>query len=191
MLQKVLLIDNRDSFTWNLAQLFEETELCELSVTRNDEISVEMAEWYDKFVISPGPGVPSEIPILKTFIDHFAGKKSILGICLGHQAIIESLGGTLFNLPEVVHGQLQKIEVLQPVDQIFDGMPCVFKAGLYHSWAAETDILPDCLRVTAIGPGGVIMAVSHRTYDLKGIQFHPESYMTEAGSRIIENWLRF
>jgi anthranilate synthase component 2 len=190
MLPRVLLIDNHDSFTWNLAQLLEESGLCRFSVMYNDELSIRSIGAFDKVIFSPGPGIPSEVPIMKEIIISYCGSHGILGICLGHQAIVEALGGSLLNLEHVVHGIRQKINVVEPVDSLFRGIPLNFTAGLYHSWAADPDYLPSNLRVTASGPDGVIMAVSHTTLNLKGVQFHPESYMTEVGRLMLQNWLK-
>ncbi len=189
MRPRVLLINNHDSFTWNLAQLLDESGLCDFTVRFIDEISLESIELFDKLIISPGPGIPSEIPLIKEIISIYAGKKSILGICLGHQAIVEAKGGRLLNLAQVVHGIRLNITVTDPSEGLFNGLPGKFDVGLYHSWAADAENLPSCLRITAISPAGVVMAVSHDTYDLKGLQFHPESYMTEFGHCIIDNWL--
>jgi len=191
MVPRVLLIDNHDSFTWNLARLMEETRLCKLAVKFIDEIEPEQLNIYDKFIFSPGPGIPAEYPLMKEMIQVYGPVKSILGICLGHQAIVEAMGGSLIHLDKVVHGMRQLVEVLDPGEILFHGLPSSFNAGLYHSWAADSLCIPECLRVTASGPGGVVMGISHKTIDIKGLQFHPESYMTEFGHQIIANWLKY
>ena len=189
MRPRVLLIDNHDSFTWNLVQLLDESGLCDFTVRFNDEISPHAVALFDKLIISPGPGIPSQIPLIREIISIYAGKMSILGICLGHQAIVEAMGGRLLNLDQAVHGIRQTIIVTDHSEKLFIGLPGEFEVGLYHSWAADTECMPSCLRITAISPAGVVMAVSHETYDMKGLQFHPESYMTGFGNHIIENWL--
>lgn len=190
MLPSVLLIDNHDSFTWNLAQLFEETGKCVLTVRPYENVNADFAASFDRLVFSPGPGIPSAIPIMQELTQLFKESKSILGVCLGFQAIVESFGGKLLNLPMPSHGHRQKIKLLPPQDSLFEGLDAQIWAGLYHSWAADQAYLPDCLRITAEDETGTIMAVSHKEFDIKGLQFHPESYMTETGSKIISNWLR-
>lgn len=186
----VLILDNYDSFTYNLVQLVEENGAIPV-VIKNDRINLELVAAYDKILFSPGAGIPTEFPIMKQIVEQYRNSKSILGICLGHQAIAEAYGGKLFNMPEVLHGKKHKIIITDRNDYLFDGLPESFEVGLYHSWAVDRQFLPEIIKVTAISSNGTIMALSHVTDDVKGIQFHPESYMTEYGKRIIKNWLSF
>jgi len=190
MYPSVLLIDNHDSFTRNLAQLLDESGLCSYKVCFPEELTMPEVYRFDKILISPGPGVPSEYPSVTGIIQDAGKDKSILGICLGFQAIVEVFGGSLFNLPEVVHGIRRVIQIREPVDTLFRGIPSRFKAGLYHSWAARKDCLPSCLKITAESTDGIIMGVAHEQLAIRGVQFHPESYMTEYGKELISNWLR-
>lgn len=187
MSRRLLLLDNRDSFTYNLAQLIEENFNGVWQVKTCDEISIAEVAAYDKIIFSPGPGVPSEIPLMRDILIAYGATKSILGVCLGHQAIAEALGGTLYNMGQVWHGMKVPIRVTDPNDRLFQNLPQEFPVGLYHSWAVAT--LPDCLQATAISANGTIMALSHRQYDIKGVQFHPESVMTEYGAELLRNWL--
>jgi len=189
MKNKVLIIDNYDSFTYNLRQIVEEFHY-EYSVFKNNQLSFEEIDEYNKILITPGPGLPSEAGIVKEMIKKYEAKKSILGICLGHQAIAEVFGSELYNFSKVCHGITTSIDVILPTDYIFENISNEFEAGLYHSWAVSKNNFPDCLKITATSRENVIMAISHKMYDVKGVQFHPESIMTKQGARIIENWLR-
>jgi anthranilate synthase component 2 len=184
---RLLLLDNRDSFTYNLAQLIEENFDGFWQVKTCDEITVHEVADYDKIIFSPGPGVPSEIPLMRDILMTYGTNKSILGVCLGHQAIAEAFGGTLYNMGQVWHGMKVPICITDPQERLFHNLPQEFQVGLYHSWAVAT--LPDCLQATAVSANGTIMALSHRQYDIKGVQFHPESVMTEYGAEILRNWL--
>ena len=186
---KVLIIDNFDSFTYNLVQLVKESKLCTFDVVQTDQLSIEIPSEYDGIIISPGPGVPSDTPVLDRIIRYYEKEKSILGICLGHQAITESYGGQLNNMQNVFHGVKHKIFVTDKSDYLFKNVPEIFFVGLYHSWESESHSFPDTLKITAISDNQIIMALSHKKYDIKGVQFHPESYMTEFGRLIITNWL--
>lgn len=185
----VLLIDNHDSFTHNLAQLLDQSGLCKWSICSAEAINYPLIDEADKLIFSPGPGIPSERPEMFEILTQYASSKSILGVCLGHQAIVEYFGGKLKNLSHVVHGIRQEMIVSQPADELFSGMPYSFYAGLYHSWAADESSLPEVLRITAVNNDGLVMAVSHHSFDVRGVQFHPESYMTDLGRQIINNWL--
>ena len=186
---KILLFDNYDSFTYNIAHALRDLGV-EPDVVRNDKISLDDVEKYDKIIISPGPGVPDEAGLLMSLLKRFAGKKPILGVCLGHQAIGENFGATLHNLPEVYHGVATPIKVVKE-DYLFEGLPEAFKVGRYHSWVVDNKNCPtDELEVTAVDDNGMIMALRHKTYDIRGVQFHPESVLTPEGVRIIENWLQ-
>lgn len=186
---RVLLIDNHDSFTWNLASLLDSTGLCELTVKQHQEVSLSYVAGFDRIVISPGPGLPSERPILSEIVKEYSRSKPILGVCLGLQVIAESFGGSLINMSSVAHGQQQIINVCQPEDYLFSGLAPQFKAGLYHSWAADASRLPAVLEITAYNIGNIVMAIRHKQYDVRGVQFHPESYMTSVGMKMMNNWL--
>lgn len=186
---KILLFDNYDSFTYNLLHILKELG-ADVEVHRNDKITLDEVERFDKILLSPGPGIPSEAGVLLPLIKRFAPTKSILGVCLGEQAIGEAFGATLINLTDVHHGICSDIRILKP-DPLFDGLGTSLRAGRYHSWAVSKEAFPDCLEITADDfVEGQIMALRHKTYDVRGIQFHPESVLTPEGKRIIENWLR-
>lgn len=187
-MQRILLIDNYDSFTYNLVHLIKSFGH-EVDVRRNDALTVEEADTYDKILLSPGPGIPTEAGLLLEIVRHCAPKKSILGVCLGHQAIAEVFGATLVNLKEVHHGVASQINVTAN-DSLFKGLGNNFEAGRYHSWAVSQENFPDELEVTAIDNSGEIMALRHKKYDVKGVQFHPESVLTPLGAKIMENWLK-
>ena len=184
---KTVIIDNYDSFTFNLAHLLKELR-AEVDVVRNDQFELGTLERYDKIVLSPGPGIPSEAGLLLDVIRTYAGRKPMLGVCLGHQAIGEVFGAKLENLAEVYHGVATDCEHFSN-DPIFNGMPRHFEVGRYHSWVVSKDGLPDCLEVTATSPDGNIMALRHKRYPVHGIQFHPESVLTPLGRQIVGNWL--
>ena len=184
---KIVIIDNYDSFTYNLSHLVKELG-AEVTVVRNDQFALPELEAYDKIILSPGPGIPSEAGLLLDVIKTYAGKKPILGVCLGHQAIGECFGAQLTNLSEVFHG----IATEGPQfgnDPIFAGLPQRITMGRYHSWVVSKDGLPSCLEITAESDEGQIMALRHREYDIHGIQFHPESVLTPEGRKIIENFI--
>lgn len=187
MSARLLLLDNRDSFTYNLAQLIDENFNGFWQVRTCDEVSLPEVANYDKIIFSPGPGVPSEIPLMRDILMVYGAERSILGVCLGHQAIAEAFGGRLFNMGQVWHGMKVPLRITDPQDRLFRGLPQTFEVGLYHSWAVAA--LPDCLQTIAVSANGTIMALAHREYDIKGVQFHPESVMTEYGAAILRNWL--
>ena len=184
---KTVIIDNYDSFTYNLAHLVKALG-AEVTVLRNDQFSIDALEAYDKIILSPGPGIPSEAGLLLDIIKTYAGRKPMLGVCLGHQAIGEAFGARLENLSEVFHGVATPAHIVAD-DPIFCGLPKTFTVGRYHSWVVATDQLPDCLTVTAVSDEGQIMALRHKEYDIHGIQFHPESVLTPEGSIIIKNFI--
>jgi len=186
---KILVIDNYDSFTYNLIQMLEEHAGCSFDVVRNDRLPFQSMDTYQKILISPGPGLPSNIDLVCKLIKKYAGSRSILGVCLGHQAIAEVYGGSLFNLTTVSHGTRKLIHISEPLEYLFKGVPEYFDAGLYHSWVVNKDTMPDCLRITAVSDDGLVMALAHHQYDVRGIQFHPESIMTGVGKTIIANWI--
>lgn len=184
---KVALIDNYDSFTYNLRQLLEE-EGAEVTVMRNDRFELDTLKTFDKLVLSPGPGIPDEAGLLKAVITAYAPTKPILGICLGEQAIGEVFGAELVNLDQVFHGVQTPVSICSP-DYVFDHLPQTIEAGRYHSWVVANESLPDVLVVTALSPEGQIMALRHRDFDVHGIQFHPESVLTPCGRTIIRNFV--
>lgn len=187
---RILVVDNYDSFTYNLVQIIEEHGYCNFDVIKNDKVDITSADQYDGFLFSPGPGIPAEVPLMTRLLRTYFMRKSILGICLGHQAIAENFGMKLINLGSVRHGIKTRIKVIDPSDYLFEGMPMEFDAGLYHSWAAE--LIPGSvppLRVTSKNHDGIIMSIAHVSYDIRGIQFHPESYISEYRNVIIHNWI--
>lgn len=187
---KILVLDNYDSFTYNLVYLLKQLmPQAIVDVYRNDEIQISKVEEYDKILLSPGPSLPKDAGILKELIERYADRKSILGICLGHQAIAEVFGASLFNMEKVLHGFEGKLIIGDTSESLFDQVENGSRIGQYHSWSVNPDTLPECLSVTAKSKEGHIMGVSHTTYDVKGLQFHPESIMTEYGRQIIKNWL--
>ena len=184
----IVIIDNYDSFTYNLSHLLKELG-AEVEVVRNDKFELKDLEQYDKIVLSPGPGIPSEAGLLLDVIRTYAGRKPILGVCLGHQAIGEVFGASLENLKEVYHG-VQTEGTQLGNDYIFDGLPERVMMGRYHSWVVAKDSVPESLEVTAMSDDGEIMAMRHRQYDIHGIQFHPESVLTPEGKTIVGNFLK-
>jgi anthranilate synthase component 2 len=183
-----VIIDNYDSFTYNLAHLVKQLG-SDVTVFRNDKFELEQLEQFDKIILSPGPGIPSEAGLLEEVIRDYAGRKPILGVCLGHQAIGEVFGAELENLSEVYHGVATEGTQLGN-DPIFDGIPRRIVMGRYHSWVVNNKSLPSCLEVTAVSDDGCIMALKHKTFDVHGIQFHPESVLTPDGKTIVANFLR-
>lgn len=188
---RILILDNYDSFTYNLYHMIEAVmpEDDRLDVRRNDEIRLDGLEVYDKIVISPGPGLPAQAGITCELIDKYAARKSILGVCLGHQAIGEVFGGRLLNLPEVLHGLAIKTTVIQRDEPLFFGCPDSFETGRYHSWVIDPETFPQVLEITAIDSRRLIMAIRHRRHDVRGVQFHPESIMTGVGQTMLKNWV--
>ena len=186
---KILVFDNYDSFTYNLVHLVEKILHFKVDVFRNDEIALEAVKAYDKIILSPGPGVPSEAGNLLPLIKEYAGTKSILGVCLGHQAIGEAFGAKLVNLENVFHGVATPIEIIEPEAPIFAGLEKTVEVGRYHSWIVDRKELPEALEITAVDSNDYIMAMQHKQYDLQGVQFHPESILTPCGEKIMRNWL--
>lgn len=185
---KILVIDNYDSFTYNLVHYLEKVTDATVEVYRNDKISLAEIDRFDKILLSPGPGVPSEAGILLDVIKKYAPTKSILGVCLGQQAIAEAFGGSISNLKDVFHGVATPVSILVE-DQLFKNIPKKLNVGRYHSWAVNQQDLPKELEVTVVDETGSIMGLRHKTYDLRGVQFHPESVLTEHGLQMIENWV--
>lgn len=187
---KLLVFDNYDSFTYNLVHIVKKLGFTDVEVYRNDRISLEEINRFDKIILSPGPGVPSESGILLDLIKTYASSKSIFGVCLGVQAIAEAFGGSLLNLPQVYHGIASEVSIFDD-EVLFRNLPETITAGRYHSWVVNDSTLPPCLQVTAKDEQGTIMALKHRTLDVRGVQFHPESVLTPSGEQILKNWLEF
>lgn len=185
---KILIFDNYDSFTYNLVHLVKELGYTDVDVFRNDKIALKDVAKYDKIILSPGPGIPSEAGLLLPLIKEYAGKRPILGVCLGHQAIGEAFGAQLKNLEDVYHGVATRINITQP-DYIFDTLGRELEVGRYHSWIVDNNGLPDCIEITATDNNGQIMALKHKEFDVHGVQFHPESVLTPAGETIVKNFL--
>jgi len=188
MLKKILVIDNYDSFTYNILQIIRENDY-RYEMVKNDKITDKIIKEFDKILITPGPGVPKNSGKIMNVIQKYSDKKSILGICLGHQAIAETFGGKLKRLSQIRHGYKIKIKILEKNDYLFRGLPSEIDAGLYNSWVVDKKSLPLCLSITSESTDGLIMGIAHREYDIRGIQFHPESVMTRLGGIIIKNWL--
>ena len=194
---KILVFDNYDSFTYNLVHLVEKITHQKVDVYRNDQITLDEINKYDKIILSPGPGIPNEAGLLLDVIKTYAPTKSILGVCLGHQAIGEAFGGTLVNLSDVYHGVATPITVLEAGQQpganntrpLYAGLGQTINVGRYHSWVVSSQNFPGTLTVTALDEHGYIMGLKHNTYDVQGVQFHPESVLTPEGEKILRNWL--
>ncbi len=184
----ILVFDNYDSFTYNLVHAVKKLGFSNVEVHRNDQISLDEIARFDKIILSPGPGVPSESGILLDVIKTYAPTKPILGVCLGEQAIAEAFGGTLINLPNVHHGVSSEVDIIED-DILFNGLDKKLEVGRYHSWAVQKESLPECLKVTVLDEEGMIMALAHREYDVRGVQFHPESVLTPKGEEMLKNWL--
>ena len=187
-MRKILVLDNYDSFTYNLVHYLDDIGNFELKVVRNDKFDLDDVEEFSHIVLSPGPGIPCEAGLMPQLITRYAYQKRILGVCLGHQAIAEAFGGTLLNMSTVIHGKTSEISVLDHQESLFAGLPKRFSVGRYHSWLVRRDNLPDCLKVTAEGPNGEIMALRHCEYPVSGVQFHPESVLTPNGKKMLRNW---
>jgi len=188
---KILVFDNYDSFTYNLVHLVEKITHTRVDVYRNDEIALEKGKDYDKIILSPGPGIPEEAGLLLPLIKEYAATKSILGVCLGHQAIGETFGGKLINLSTVYHGVATPIKVDEKKNSpLFEGLPSTIEVGRYHSWIIADENFPEVLEVTARDENNYIMALQHKKYDVQGVQFHPESVLTPMGEAILRNWLK-
>lgn len=186
-MKKVLVIDNYDSFTYNLVHYLQDLD-CDVTVKRNDKLTLEEVDAFDKIILSPGPGIPDEAGLLKKIIAKYAPTKSILGVCLGQQAIAEVFGGSIENLDTVHHGVATKVSVSVIDESLFNGMEKSFEVGRYHSWVVSK-ILPDNLEATSFDESGQIMSLRHKVYDVKGVQYHPESVLTPDGKTILKNWV--
>lgn len=188
-MRSILVIDNYDSFTYNLVYYIEKITGEKTDVYRNDEITIDEVDRYKKILLSPGPGIPNEAGICLDLVRRYAPTKSIIGICLGHQAIAEAFGGRLLNLSQVHHGVKSQVTILNNCEPLFSGIPAILEAGRYHSWVVERDSLPSCFTITCEDTEGIVMGISHKQYDLRGLQFHPESVLTEYGMDIMRNWI--
>lgn len=188
MNKKVLVIDNYDSFTYNLVHLVNELGR-DVEVWRNDKFELEDVAAFDQILLSPGPGIPEEAGLLLDVIRKYADHKSIFGVCLGQQAIAEAFGGSLLNLGRPMHGIATPIDVLDEKEVLFQDCPNVINVGRYHSWVVKNEGLPECFTVTATDADGEIMALRHKEYDVRGVQFHPESVLTDYGKQMMKNWL--
>ncbi|MBD2752158.1 anthranilate synthase component II [Spirosoma validum] len=186
---KLLVLDNYDSFTYNLVYILRELGT-RPDVIRNDKIALEEVGQYDKIMLSPGPGIPSEAGIMQDLVREYGSTKSILGICLGHQGIGEVYGARLENLGDVLHGIAHRATITDPSEKLFTDIPDQLTVGRYHSWTVVPDSMPDELCITAVDEQGRVMGLSHTRFDVKGLQFHPESVLTENGVKMIENWLK-
>ena len=187
---KILVFANYDSFTYNLVQMIEQISGEKVEVFRNDEITLEEVEKYDKIVLSPGPGIPSEAGILIDLIKKYAPTKSILGVCLGQQAIAEAFGGSLINLTEIYHGVATNAQTVKKDTRLLRDLPENLEVGRYHSWAVNPEGFPEELEITSVDENGMIMSLQHKTYDVQAVQYHPESILTPDGKKIIENFLK-
>ncbi|GFZ79271.1 aminodeoxychorismate/anthranilate synthase component II [Aquaticitalea lipolytica] len=186
-MKNVLVIDNYDSFTYNLVHYLEDLD-CQVTVKRNDQLHIDDVEAFDKIVLSPGPGIPDEAGLLKPIIARYAPTKSILGVCLGQQAIGEVFGGTLINLENVFHGVATKVTSCVNDEMLFNGLDKTFEVGRYHSWVVDAN-LPEVLEATSFDENGQVMSLRHKTYDVRGVQYHPESVLTPNGKQILKNWI--
>jgi anthranilate synthase component 2 len=186
----ILLIDNYDSFTYNIAHLIKDHPLANLQIIQSGNVNLKDIESFDKIIFSPGPDLPGPGNVMENILFEYAGKKSILGICLGLQAIVLFFGGRLKHLDEVLHGRVKTIRQTGKYSKLLNGLPDEFDAGLYHSWVADPHCLPDSLDITAISYQGLIMGIRHKKLDIEGVQFHPESIMTPHGAKMIHNWLK-
>ena len=187
---KILVFDNYDSFTYNLVQMIEQISGEKVDVFRNDQISLEEIEKYDKIVLSPGPGIPSEAGILIELIKKYSPTKSILGVCLGQQAIAEAFGGSLINLTEIYHGVATNAQTIKKNAPLLKDLPENLEVGRYHSWAVNPEDFPEELEITSVDENGMIMSLQHKNYDVQAVQYHPESILTPHGKRIIKNFLQ-
>ena len=189
-MRKILVLDNYDSFTYNLIHYVKELTTDQVDVFRNDKISLSEVARYDKILLSPGPGIPSEAGIMPELVRRYGATKSIFGVCLGQQCIAEVYGGKIINLENVYHGVESEIKVIDDTELLFKGLPERFMAGRYHSWNVQSEDLPFCLKITAVDNQDMVMAISHISHDVRGVQFHPESVLTPLGKQMIKKWLQ-
>ncbi|MEP2936980.1 MAG: aminodeoxychorismate/anthranilate synthase component II [Gilvibacter sp.] len=187
-MSKILVIDNYDSFVYNLVHYLEEFD-CEVTVVRNDQLDIDFPKKFDKILLSPGPGIPEEAGLLMQIIQQYGATKSILGVCLGQQAIAQVYGGSIINLEQVFHGIATPVTLTVLDEHLFKGLEATFEVGRYHSWVVNPADLPESLEITAKDKDNNIMALRHREYDVRGVQFHPESVLTPHGKTMIKNWI--
>lgn len=187
-MKKILVIDNYDSFTYNLVHYLEDLN-CEVTVYRNDEFDIDEVKNFDKILLSPGPGIPDEAGLLKEVIQTYSPTKSILGVCLGQQAIGEVFGGSLINLEKVYHGVATNVNILVEDEKLFEGLEKQIEVGRYHSWVINPEGFPEDLEITSLDENGQIMSIRHKKFDVRGVQFHPESVLTPHGKKMLENWV--
>lgn len=187
-MKKIIVIDNYDSFTYNLVHYLEDLN-CEVTVYRNDEFDIEELQKFDKILLSPGPGIPDEAGLLKEVIKTYSATKSILGVCLGQQAIAEVFGGSLINLEKVYHGVATNIKIQVQDEALFKDLESEIEVGRYHSWVVNSSDFPEVLEITSLDENGQIMSLRHKTFDVRAVQFHPESILTPHGKKILENWV--
>ncbi len=185
---KILVVDNHDSFVYNIVHLLDAFNIAKISIVKNDALDIESVNQFDKIVLSPGPGLPKDAGLMPRLLKEYATTKSILGVCLGHQAIVEHFVGSLKNLEKPLHGISTKVKIISD-DYLFDNLPKTFEIGHYHSWVAEYP-LPEVLQATSMDEFGNVMSLKHKTLDIRGVQYHPESILTPFGRQILENWLR-
>jgi len=186
---KILVLDNYDSFTYNLVHIIKHFGYQKVDVIRNDQIKLNDVGKYDKILLSPGPGIPKEAGIMLKVIKKYASQKSILGVCLGHQGVAEAFGARIYNMKKVLHGLTTNTMIINKEDYLFEGVPERIKVGHYHSWCVDPTTLNNKLETTAVNEDNMIMALKHKKFDVRGVQFHPESILTEHGKLIIKNWL--
>ncbi len=188
---KILVLDNYDSFTFNLVHIIRELGYGQnMDIYRNDKITLDEVGKYDKILLSPGPGVPKNAGIMEALIQQYAPTRSILGICLGHQGIAEVFRAKLYNMPLVLHGMTTRARLINPEEMLFRGVPENLRVCRYHSWAVVPETVNGSLEITALDEEGVVMGLRHKEYDVRGLQFHPEAYLTEYGKIMIDNWLK-
>jgi anthranilate synthase component 2 len=187
-MEKILVIDNYDSFTYNLVHYLQDLD-CDVTVKRNDKLSLEDVDAFDKILLSPGPGIPDEAGLLKPIIERYGPSKSILGICLGQQAIAEVYGGRIQNLDTVYHGVATSIKRVNEDEVLYQGLPRELEVGRYHSWVVSKEI-PEILEITAVDEQGEIMSLRHREFDVRAVQYHPESILTPHGKQLLKNWIK-
>lgn len=185
-----LILDNYDSFTYNLVEYFYKATNSTVTVRRNDAIKLTEISYFDRIILSPGPGLPSQSGILEPLIQQYAPSKKILGVCLGHQAIAEVFGAKLEQAPEIYHGVSSKISVTAPPTSLLHGLGKVIEVGRYHSWQVQRESIPECLAITCFDENGTVMGLKHKTYNIEGVQFHPESVLTPLGLEMLTNWLK-
>jgi anthranilate synthase component 2 len=187
---RLLLLDNHDSFTFNLAEMLRRIDKIKFNIITPENLDLEEVVDFDKIIYSPGPGLPEEHPVMFHILQRYAGIRPIFGVCLGLQAIALHYGGVMYNMPDVFHGRPCKLTIQETEHYLFKGIPNQTEVGLYHSWAIDPVSLPVCLRILASSGEGTIMALAHREYDICGVQFHPESIMTPMGQMMVRNWIK-